>query len=149
MLIITPVQHGLAVFRAGARPAAVRSRAHATLGLLSIAATILFFPAAVAWQTWSFLLPAPVGFIVGLRNMTYAGRQTASSDEVRREHLTSMITAGIALYTAFFVLSATRWPTFVRSSFGMPFVWLAPTAIGLLAIAWLRRKTSGVFLPRT
>jgi hypothetical protein len=139
LLIVTPVQHGLAAVAAGARPAAIRSRVHAGLNVLSVAAAFLFFPAAIAWQAWPFLVVAPAGFVIGLRNMTYASRPAASAAEWEIEHLTSLLTAGIALHTAFFVLSALRWPIGTPAGGWGLWPWLTRGVVGLPAIVWLRR----------
>lgn len=101
VIIVAPVQHGLAVVSAGALPARIRSRPHLALNLAAIAGTVALFPAAIIWHAWPWFLIVPAGFAVGVRDMHYAGRTTATANEWEQEHLTSMISAGIALHTAF------------------------------------------------
>lgn len=139
IVIVTPVQHGLAVIAAGAVPARVRSRIHATLNILALLGAVVLFPAALIWHAWLFLLAVPAGFVLALRNMVYAGRRSATATDWQREHLTSLISAGVALHTGFFVLTA------IRLGRSIPLVWtwmpwLVPAAIGLPAIVWLRRS---------
>ena len=140
LLIVAPVQHGLAVIAAGARPTEIRSRVHAILNGLSIGAAFLFFPAALAWHAWTFLIPVPVSFVVGLRNMQYASRPSASRVDWEREHLTSLITAGIALHTAFLVLGALRWPWLPAGGLWPLLPWLTPAVVGVPLIVWRRKK---------
>jgi hypothetical protein len=139
IVIVTPVQHGVAVVVAGARPARVRSRAHATLNMLALLGAVALFPAALIWHAWFFLLAVPAGFLLALRNMQYAGRGSATATAWQREHLTSLISAGVALHTGFFVLTA------LRMGHSIPVMWrwtpwLVPAAIGLPVIFWLRRS---------
>jgi len=139
IVIVTPVQHGLAVVEAESLPSRVRSRTHATLNMLALLGAVALFPAALIWHTWFFLLAVPAGFLLALRNMQYAGRGSATATEWQREHLTSLITAGVALHTGFFVLTA------IRLDSSIPIIWkwtpwLVPAAIGLPVIFWLRRS---------
>jgi hypothetical protein len=140
LLIVVPVQHGLAVVAAANLPVRVRSPLHATFNLLSIAAALIGFPAAIAWHAWTMLLVAPAGFIIGLRNMQYASRPAATRVEWEREHLTSLLTAGIALHTAFFVLTVLRWPWLLPAGPARLAPWLVPAAVGLPAIVWNRKR---------
>ena len=138
VVIVTPVQHGLAAVTAAGAPTRVRSPLHLTLNLGALIGSLLLFPAAIVWQTLWFLIAVPAGFTIALRNMRYASRTAASPSEWQREHLTSMLTAGIAMHTAFFVLSAMRWPAV--AGHGMWAAWLLPVAVGLPAIAIARRQ---------
>ena len=139
VVIVTPVQHGVAVVAAGPTPMRVRSRAHAILNVVGLIATVLAFFASVAWHAWGLLLVSPAGFIVGLRNMLYASRPVASASDWQREHLTSLLTAGILFHTAFFVLAAARWPGVFGELPWIAVPWLAPFAIGMPVILYLRR----------
>jgi hypothetical protein len=136
--IIAPVQHGLAVIAAGPTPMRVRSRAHAIGCTAALIASVVMFPLSVAWHAWGSLLVSPVGFIIGLRDMVYASRPVASELEWQREHLTSLITAGIVFHTAFFVLTAARWPIVFGQLPWSAAPWLVPAAIGLPLILYLR-----------
>jgi hypothetical protein len=140
IVIVAPVQHGLAVIAAGPAPMRVRSRPHAVLCTACLIATVVMLPVSVAWHAWGALLVSPAGFIIGLRNMLYASRPVASETEWQREHLTSLLTAGILFHTAFFALTAARWP----AAFGhLPWSaapWLTPVAVGLPVMLYLRRR---------
>jgi hypothetical protein len=140
LIIVSPVQHGLAVVAAGDRPARLRSRRHATLSLAAMVTSVALIPSALLWERWAFLIVAPIGLIVGLRQLAYASRPSARPIEWEREHLTSMLTAGITLHTALLVFGATR--TFGWSLAGVSglWPWVAPAAVGLPAILWLRAR---------
>lgn len=138
VVVVTPVQHGLAAIEAGASPMRVRSRLHLALNLTALIGSVALFPAAIVWQTLWYWVAVPAGFATALRNMVYANRATAAPAEWEREHLTSMLTAGIALHTTFFVISVTRWPA--SSGWVVPAAWLLPVVVGLPVIAVMRRK---------
>lgn len=140
VIIVAPVQHGLAVIRAGPQPARVRSALHATLSVLGLAGTVLLIPAAIAWQRWTFLVIAPVGFIVGVRNLSYASRHLASPSEWQREHLTSLITAGITLHTALLVLGTTRSLGLTLGGWAQFVPWALPAVLGLAVMVWVRMR---------
>jgi hypothetical protein len=148
LIIVAPLHHGLAVVRAGPVPARVRSRAHAWLNIAAMIASAALLGGVVAWQQWLALAIVPAGFVIGLRNLSYAGRVTvAHPDEWEREHLTSMLTAGIMVHTALLVFGTSK--TLGLELTGLPALlpWIAPAAIGLPLIAWLRsRRQSRDFL---
>lgn len=140
IVIVAPVQHGLAVIAAGPASMRVRSRTHATLSMAGLLASLVMFPLSVAWHAWGGLLVSPAGFIVGVRNMLYASRPVASESQWQREHLTSLLTAGIVFHTAFFALAAARWPSMFSDPPWSAAPWLAPAAIGLPVILYLRSR---------
>jgi hypothetical protein len=136
-IIVTAVQHGVAAVAAGPLPMTMRSHRHAALNTGAIVSTVLVFPVAIIWQAWMLLFVTPVGFIVGLRNMLYASRPPATPQQWQREHLTSLITAGMTLHAALVVLVLLIRP----DRFGTGWLWMwfvAPWAVGLLICGWLR-----------
>lgn len=139
LIIVAPVQHGLAVVAAGAYPRHVRSRLHGALNLAAMLGTLLLLFAAIVWERWVFLLVVPAGFAIGLRNMDYASRATASPSEWEREHLASLLTAGIALHTALLVFGTSRTLGIDLGGAAALVPWLLPAAVGLPAIWRLRR----------
>jgi hypothetical protein len=140
VIIVAPVQHGLATVAAGAQPMRVRSRLHAALSLLGIAGTVVLVPAVIAWQQWTWLIVSPIGFIVGVRNLAYANRPFATPGEWQREHFTSLITAGISLHTVMFVFMLSRTMRLTLSGWTALAPWTVPALIGLSIIFWLRRR---------
>lgn len=145
VVIVAPVQHGLAVIVAGPSPLRVRSPAHLALNLAAMGGSVLLFPASIVWREWWFLFAASAGFVVGLRNMSYASRAAAAGIDWQREHLTSLITAGMGFHTALLVFSATRWPWVAGGGRWIWLAWLGPTLVGLPAVLLLRRRKSSYF----
>ena len=141
VILVTPVQHGLAVIAAGRDPRRLRTWPHATLNLLALLSSVFLLPAAVVWRQPAYALIAPIGFIVGLRNMRYAGRTSASPLDWQREHLTSQLTAGITLHTALFVFGTSRTLQWAQSGWMLWAPWLLPAVVGLACIAALRHRT--------
>jgi hypothetical protein len=140
VIIVAPVQHGLATVAAGAQPIRVRSRVHALLSLLAIAGSALLIPAAIAWQQWTWLILTPIGFTVGVRNLSYANRPFATPGEWQREHLTSLITAGISLHTVMLIFTVSRTMRMTLTGWAALAPWTLPALIGLPIIWWLRRR---------
>jgi hypothetical protein len=140
LLIVAPAHHGTAVIAAGPAPARLRSRLHATLNLSCLAGAVVLLAACVVWQRWIYLILAPVGFVVGVRNMSYASRASATPSEWEREHLTSLITAGMTVHTALIVFGVTRTLGVDLSTPGEVLLWLLPAFVGAPAIVWLRSR---------
>jgi len=140
VIIVTPVQHGLAVVAAGAQPMRTRSRLHAVLNTLALLGSVVLVPAAVSWQQLTFLIVAPIGFVVGLRNLSYATQPFATPAAWQKEHLTSLITAGITLHTVLLVFTLSRTLGVALHGWRAFAPWTLPALIGLPIIFWLRTR---------
>jgi hypothetical protein len=140
LIIVVPTQHGLAVVAAGPQPARVRSRLHATLNLSCLIATVVLLAACVVWREAIYLTLAPLGFAVGLRNMHYASQRAATPRDWEREHLTSLITAGVGVHTALLVFGVSRTLGLTLSPVGQLVLWIGPALIGLPIVLWLRSR---------
>ena len=140
LIIVSPVQHGLGVVAAAGRPPRLRTWPHLTLCLLSMLGSAALLPTLMVWQQPTWLVLAPIGFIVGLRQMAYAARPAATAEEWRREHLTSLLTAGITLHTTMLVLTTSRVLKWPQHGWQMWLPWILPALVGLPLILWLRRK---------
>jgi hypothetical protein len=140
VIIVSPVQHGLAVVAAAARPPRLRTWPHLALCLLAMFGSVVLLPILVVWQQVTWLALAPIGFIVGVRQMAYAARREATAAEWKREHLTSLLTAGITLHTTLLVFAASRTLQWQLSGWTMWLPWLLPALVGLPVIVWLRRS---------
>jgi hypothetical protein len=142
LIIVTPVQHGIAVIAAGVTPRLVRSATHVTLNVLSMFGSVLLLPAALLWGQWQFLIVAPIGFVVGSRDLSYASRATSTRHAREREHLTSQLTAGITLHTALLVFGTSRTLGLQLTGLASLWPWTVPALVGLPMIVWLRRGRS-------
>lgn len=147
LTIVAPVQHGIAVIGAGATPRAVRSRGHATVNVLAMLGSLVMVPAAVLWEQWLFLTVAPVGLIVGWRNVSYAARATAQPSDWEREHLTSQLTAGITLHTALLVFGTSRTLGLQLTGPASLWPWTVPALLGVPMILWLRKRRGRIAMP--
>jgi len=142
LIIVAPVQHGVAAVAAGPVPRRMRSWPHATLNTLALLASLLLLPSAIVWQQSTYLVVAPLGFVIGLRNLSYAGRPSAAPIDWQREHLTSMLTAGVTLHTTLLVFGTSRTLRWVLSGWTQWVPWVGPALIGLAIIIALRRRRS-------
>ncbi len=140
LLIVAPVQHGLAVVAAGPTPARIRTWPHAALCLLSMLGSVLLLPFIVAWQQVTWLVVAPLGFLIGVRQLAYGARPSATPSEWQREHLTSMITTGVTLHTTLFVFGSSRTLQWQLEGWMAWLPWVLPALVGLPLILWLRRR---------
>jgi hypothetical protein len=140
VIIVAPVQHGVAVVAAAGTPHRVRSRAHVSLAIAAMVGSLALLPAALLWERWLFLIVAPIGLIVGLRNLAYASRGSALRAEWEREHLTSQLTAGITLHTALLVFGTSRTLGMDLTGPAALWPWTVPALVGLPTILWLRRR---------
>ena len=140
LTIVAPVQHGLAVVAAGASPVGLRSLTHMTLNVLSMVGSLALLPAALLWGQGLFLIVAPIGLVVGLRNLSYAIKATATRSEWEREHLTSLITAGITLHTALLVFGTSRTLALHLTGLVSLWPWVVPALVGLPIILWIRAR---------
>ena len=139
LIIVAPVQHGLAVVRAASMPPNIRSHRHAVLTFGAMLGSLAIIPAALLWQQWLFLIVGPIGLIVGLRHLRYATLRSATRLDWEREHLTSMIVAGVTLHTALLVFGATRTLGLSMSGAVSLVPWTMPAVLGLPVLVWLRR----------
>lgn len=139
LIIVAPVQHGLAVVAAGPQPRRLRTWPHASLSLLAMLGSVLLLPALVIWQHPTWLVVAPIGFLIGLRQLAYAARASATPAEWRREHLTSQLTSGITLHTTLLVFGTLRSLQWSLEGWQAWVPWLLPALIGVPLILWLRR----------
>ncbi|MEO7192491.1 MAG: hypothetical protein ABI051_15665 [Vicinamibacterales bacterium] len=140
LIIVTPVQHGFAVVAARATPARARSSLHALLTFGAMLGSLVIIPAALLWQQWLFLVVGPLGLIIGLRQLSYVTRTSAMRPDWEREHLTSLITAGVTLHTALLVFGTSRTLAMTLQGPSAVLPWLAPALIGAPIVWWQRRK---------
>jgi len=95
----------------------------------------------VGWRLGSVIMMglSLIGLLGIPGDIRFMLSKPASPREWKVRHLSSMLGAGIAAHTAFLVFGAGR---FVDASLSnAPLVWLAPTLVGLPAIALWKRYT--------
>lgn len=136
------VRHGMAVLRHKAEPQALRTASHIGLawGCIAASAAVIAY-AAVFSASSAILLYAlsPIGIFTGAGNLRYI---TAAAPPPRvwwYEHLGAMLGAGVAFHTAFAVFGSTRLFDIGLDGWLAVIPWIAPTVVGVPAIAlWTR-----------
>jgi hypothetical protein len=102
--------------------------------------SLLLLPVIVAWQQVTWLVVAPIGFFIGVRQLAYGARRSATPSEWQREHLTSLITAGVTLHTTLFVFSTSRTLNWHLQGWMAWLPWALPAVVGLPVALWLRGR---------
>jgi hypothetical protein len=139
LIIVVPAQHGLAALAAAGAPLRLRSHLHRSLNGAAMGGSMLLLLASVIWREWLFVWLVPVGLVVGARNLAYARRSSATAAEWQREHLTSMVTAGITIHTALLIFGASRTLDLQLRGSAAFLPWVLPTIVGVPILIWLRR----------
>ena len=142
VIIVAPVQHGLATIAAGPSPRTISSARHTALNVAAMAGSLAIAIASIVWRQWMFLIVAPIGLVAGIRNMQYAALATATPGEWQREHLTSMITGGITLHTAFFVFGSSRSLGLTLPGVLELLPWTLAALVGVPVMLWWRARVA-------
>lgn len=137
---------GLRAVRLKARYGGHRERVEIAVNLLGfvLAAGVM----VIGLQRGSALMIglSLIGLLGTPGNLKMILSPAVSPREWKYQHMSSMLGAGIAAHTAFFVFGAGRFVDSALSS--SPLVWLAPTILGVPAtmiwVRWQRRRDGGV-----
>jgi hypothetical protein len=126
------------------------SRNRAWHNLLSQAALTLA-ATACAFQGWRIGQPlmmgiALVGFATVATNLWFLYKPDPRPVDRIREHIKSLVGAGISVYTAFFAFGAVR---LIPELALAPTLWSIPLVTGLILIIYHRRAVSRRFRSRT
>ncbi|HEX2138363.1 MAG TPA: hypothetical protein VHG33_01490 [Woeseiaceae bacterium] len=136
------VRHGMAVLRHKGQPQALRTPLNVVLAWGCVAASAAVIAYAVAVQPSSAIVLyalSPIGIATGLGNLRYFRTAMPSPRAWWYEHLGAMLGAGIAFHTAFAVFGVTRLFDTGLDGWLAIVPWVAPTIIGVPAIAlWTR-----------
>lgn len=136
------VRHGVAVLGNKRQPQNMRTSLNRFLALASIAASafIVLYALVIAPPNRILLFAlSPIGIATGLGILRYIGSEPPSRRAWMYEHLGAMLAAGIAFHTAFAVFGAGRLFDIGLEGWIAVIPWIAPTAIGIPAIAlWTR-----------
>ena len=110
------------------------------LNTLALLGSVVLVPAAVSWQQLTFLIVAPIGFVVGSAICRMRAQPFATPAAWQKEHLTSLITAGITLHTVLLVFTSSRTLGDDACMVGEPRAVDVASAVGLPIIFWLRNR---------
>jgi hypothetical protein len=136
------VRHGMSVLRHKGRPQALRTPSHVLLAWSCVAASAAVIVYALVVKPPSAILLyalSPIGISTGFGNLRYIRSAAPLPRAWLYEHLGAMLGAGIAFHTAFAVFGLTRLFDLGLDGWLAIVPWVAPTIIGVPAIAlWTR-----------
>ena len=134
-------RHAVRVIETRKAPADVNSRAHRALIRTSQASSLLVIAFAVITRGHGMVIllaMSPIGIATGIGMIRYLDEPTRFKMGWMYEHIGAILGTGIAFHTAFAVFGAVRLFNLQPGAW-MIIPWLAPTALGLTAIAlWTR-----------
>ncbi|MEM7081389.1 MAG: hypothetical protein AAF465_01460 [Pseudomonadota bacterium] len=140
VLVIANIRHGLLTLGEGLDRQKTRALDHTLLnGALITLAIVL---AIVAYRQSSILFYVFTGLCsaTAYTNLRYAWRPKVTRGDRIQSHLASMIGAGIASHTAFFVFGANRFLSDALSGHWQLVPWVAPAVVGTIIINRISRR---------
>jgi hypothetical protein len=151
LLTFTGGWHGLRVLHAKRNPAAMRTPFNITLHVLNVAIAVPLWVLCFRHGEPLYGFFGTLCLASGTSDLWRLWRLSHDPRYWLYEHLSSMIGTGIAAHTAFLAFGAVRLvPAFYSLSPALYVIpWIAPTVIGVMAIAWLQRhyrKTSATMI---
>ena len=136
------IRHGMAVLRHKGEPQALRTPSHIVLAWGSVAASaalVAYAALANPPSAPALFALSPIGVFTGIGNLRYTRTAAPSPRAWWYAHLGAMLGAGIAFHTAFAVFGSTRLLGIGLEGWMAVVPWVAPTLIGVPAIAlWTR-----------
>ncbi|MBI2381994.1 MAG: hypothetical protein HYV16_14670 [Gammaproteobacteria bacterium] len=151
LLLLANLRHGVLVLRAKQDRALLRRPAHLALqGSMALASLVAVL---VGWRYQHTLMQVfgGIGLFSAFNTLRYCFKAQLSSREWWIEHLSMLITCGIAAHSAFFVFGASRVIGQLFTGSWQLVPWLAPTVIGvpaiILASRHYRRKFGAASTP--
>ena len=136
------VRHGMQVLKHKRDPASLRTLLNRTLASGAIAASVALVAYALVFSPPNRVVLyalSPIGFFNGIGILTYLRNAAATPRDWMVAHLGAMLGAGIAFHTAFAVFGASRLFDIGLTGGIAVIPWVAPTIIGIPAIAlWSR-----------
>lgn len=144
LLVLASVHHGLLTLKYRHEVELMRRASHLLInGLLLLTALMLL---AVAYSVTSilFYVFGGLGLATAIGNLRYSYQKNIDNKQWIIAHLRSMIAAGIASHTAFFVFGGSQLMSSFISEQWLLVPWLLPSVVGSIAIS----VTSGIYRKR-
>lgn len=142
ILVVVNLRHGILTIKAKKDHQLLRSPSHLALNSLLVCAGL--YLASIASSTDGemilFYVFSGICIITAVGNLRYSLKKKVDAMEWLIAHLGSMLGAGIALHTAFFVFGGSRFIAELLTGQWMLVPWVGPGVIGTLAIIWQSRK---------
>lgn len=142
MLVLCNIRHGLLSLKAKHNHSLMRQPSHLLLNSLLLINGLNLAIAANAdsGPIVLFYIFAALCSFTAIGNLRYSLKQRVSPMDWKIAHMNSMISAGIASYTAFFVIGGNQFlAEFLPGAWSMV-PWIAPGVIGGICIAMLSIK---------
>lgn len=142
VLVISNIRHGLLTLKDGLKRTSIRAWNHNALNLALAALGLLLVYTGYQSSEVLFYIFAFLCLVTSGGNLNYAWRAEIDRSARIRAHLGSMIGAGIASHTAFFVFGANRFfgELFTGNMKLIP--WVLPGVVGSIIIFVLSRRYS-------
>lgn len=148
----TSLWNGWRVLRAKRDIAEYVGGVHRALGVLNVASGAAMVALGIVLERPLLLWFGPVGFLIGGTMLATAWRPRVERKYWYREHLTGMIGSGIASHVAFLAFGGRQLFGWGNDGYAV-WLWVAPLAIGTLAIAlgnvYYRAKHAAEVAPAT
>lgn len=137
-LTFSLIRHGNLVLRDRERRQSLRGAGHRVLLFGQLAGGVALTAMGLARGTVLPVVFGVLGVVLAGQMLRYVLGPAPRPGQWRVEHLSAMLGSGIATWTAFLTFGG-------RALLGVPedwqlLLWIAPGAVGGLAIAWLSRK---------
>lgn len=137
ILVLVNIRHGILSLKAKRQHNLMRAPSHLLLNTGLLIAGISLIVAASGGSKILFYIFAGLCIATSVGNLRYCLKPKVANKEWLIAHLSSMIGAGIASYTAFFVFGGNRFMVQLFDGQMMMIPWVAPGVIGGSIISYL------------
>lgn len=154
VILVMPAYHGARAARASRSSDPRGASLDRALAVTAIAAGLVMFALAVAWQAWHYAIVSPIGPAIGWRAIgdrhQFFVKRKNGACHPREEHMIAMVVSGIAVYTALLVFGIGRTLGVQLTGASLYLPWVLPAAIGLPLLVWgIRRERASLSTSRS
>jgi hypothetical protein len=149
ILVLVNIRHGVLSLKAKRQHSLMRAPSHLLLNTCLLIAGISLIIAASGGSRILFIIFSGLCIATSVGNLRYCLKSEVANKEWLIAHLSSMIGAGIASYTAFFVFGGNRFMVQIFDGQTMMIPWVAPGVIGGSIISYLSYRYRKQFQART
>ena len=140
LLVWVSVRHATLVLQAKQARQQLKTLGHLLgIGLLTLSATRVLY-IAIDKGSVLYAIFAGIGLFTAITTLYYIYKPTLKSREWVLEHMTTIIGAGIAVYTAFFAVGGRHWLMQVLPGAWQLLPWVLPGIIGTVAINRFKKR---------
>lgn len=140
LLVWVSVRHATLVLQAKQARQQLKTLGHLLgIGLLTLSATRVLY-IAIDKGSVLYAIFAGIGLFTAITTLYYIYKPTLKPREWVLEHMTTIIGAGIAVYTAFFAVGGRHWLMQVLPGAWQLLPWVLPGIIGTVAINRFKKR---------